>query len=98
LDRLHAVIRTRGPAWDDARSLEAQAGWPAHAAFMDALFADGFLVLVGPLEGTRDVLAIVRADDAPLARARLSEDPWARADLLRIASIAPWTLRLGSLE
>jgi len=37
MERLFAVIRARGPAWDDARGLEEQTGWDAHAAFMDGL-------------------------------------------------------------
>lgn len=46
---LFAVIRTRGPAWDSSRPLEGQPEWPAHAAFMNALKADEFVVLGGPL-------------------------------------------------
>jgi uncharacterized protein YciI len=93
-----AVIRSRGPAWNDALPIESQADWPSHASFMDALYDEGFAVLVGPLEETRDVLLIVRADDAAEVRSRLSSDPWSRNDLLRIDRVAAWTLRLGSLE
>ena len=50
-----------------------------------------------PLEGSADVLLIVKADTADEIRSRLAEDPWSRNDLLRIARITPWTLRLGSL-
>jgi hypothetical protein len=57
---------------------------------MNALKTEGFVVLGGPLEGTPDVLLIVRA--------RLAEDPWATNGLLRVARVAPWTLRLGSLD
>jgi len=44
------------------------------------------------------VLLIVNAGTAEEIRSRLAEDPWSRQDLLRIARITPWTLRLGSLE
>jgi uncharacterized protein YciI len=94
---LFAVIRTRGPAWQDARPLEGQAGWDGHAVFMNALAREGFVALGGPLDGTPDVLLIVRATSADEIRARLAKDPWAIADLLRISRIMPWTLRLGSL-
>ena len=56
MERAFVVLRSRGPAWDDSKPLEGQAGWTAHAAFMDALFHEGFAALVGPLEGTRDAL------------------------------------------
>lgn len=98
MSRLFAVIRTRGPAWQACRPMESQAEWPAHASFMNALAKDGFVVIGGPLEGTDDVLLIMRADSPDEVRSRLASDPWASNDLLRITRVAPWTLRLGSLE
>jgi len=95
---LFAVIRARGPAWGPSRPLEGQPEWPAHAAFMNGLKAEGFVVLGGPLEGTSEVLLIVRAEDEPEIRSRLAADPWSGNDLLRVVRTAPWTLRLGSLE
>lgn len=94
---LFAVIRSRGPAWNEARAMEEQKGWRAHAEFMDGLHAEGFALLVGPLEGTEDALLIVRASDADEVRQRLSADPWGE-DMLRLRWMAPWTLRLGSLS
>ena len=96
--RLFAAIRTRGAAWQESRPLEGQADWQPHATFMNSLASDGFVVLGGPLEGTRDVLLIVRADTADEVRSRLADDPWSTNGLLEIARVAPWTLRLGSLE
>jgi uncharacterized protein YciI len=98
MQQLFAVIRTRGPAWQDSRSLEGQADWAGHASFMNALAAERFVILGGPLEGTSEVLLVVRAKTPDEIRARLAEDPWARDDLLRVTRVVPWTLRLGSLE
>ena len=94
---LYAVIRTRGPAFREGQPLEAQPDWSAHAAFMNGLAKEGFVVLGGPLDGTPEVLLIVRAASADEIRARLAEDPWSVKDLLRVARITPWTVRLGSL-
>lgn len=96
--KLFAVIRSRGEAWDDAAPLEGQPDWPAHAAFMNGLAAEGFVLLVGPLEGTRDVLLVARAADERQVRSRLADDPWTRSGLLRTGTVAPWILRIGSLE
>ena len=96
--KLFVVIRTRGPAWQDSRPLEGQAGWAAHAAFMDSLASEGFVVLGGPLEGTSDAVLIIRAKSPDEIRSCLAEDPWTAGDLLRITRVAPWTLRLGALE
>ncbi len=97
VERVFFVLRSRGPAWDDSKPLEGQAEWPAHAAFMDALFDEGFAALVGPLEGTRDALLILRASSAPGIEARLASDPWTINGLLVTRQISPWQLRLGSL-
>jgi hypothetical protein len=42
MERAFVVLRSRGPAWDDSKPLEAQSDWTAHAAFMDELFEHGF--------------------------------------------------------
>jgi hypothetical protein len=97
MQKLFAVIRTRGPAWQDSRPLEGQADWAGHASFMNALAKEGFVILGGPLEGTSDVLLIVRATTPDGVRSRLAEDPWASKGLLRVSRVAPWTLRLGAL-
>jgi len=95
---IFAVIRTRGSAWQESQPLEGQPEWTSHAAFMNALAKDRFVRLGGPLEGSPDVLLIINASTAEEIRSRLAEDPWSRQDLLRIARVTPWTLRLGSLE
>lgn len=97
MKRLYAITRTRGPAWDNSRPLEGQKEWQSHAEFMDTLHAEGFVLLGGPLEGTPNVLLIIRAEGAEEINSRLAEDCWTRSDLLRTVEIAPWTLRLGSL-
>lgn len=94
---LFAVIRTRGPAWQPSLPLERQEDWAGHAAFMNALTKDGFVLLGGPLDGTPDVLLIIRARTPDEIMAWLAGDPWTSRDLLRVSRIAPWTLRLGSL-
>ena len=97
MKQLFAVIRSRGPAWRASRPLEAQEAWDAHASFMNALQREGFVVLGGPLEGTSDVLLVIRAETPDEILERLSADPWTGMDLLRVTRVAPWTLRLGVL-
>ena len=96
--RLFAVTRTRGPSWNSARALDEQQDWAGHAKFMNALQAEGFVVWGGPLEGTPDVLLIIRAESEEEIRSRLAADSWSNNGLLRINQIAPWTLRLGKIE
>ena len=91
----YLVEEAKGPAWDHSRRRREQAGWDEHAAFMDALVEDGFVVLGGPIgEGDGDnTLLVVAADGEPAVRGRLSKDPWAE-DLLTIKSIRPWSVWL----
>ena len=97
MSKLFAVFRTRGPRWAQGRSLEEQEEWEAHAAFMDRLFAEKFVLLAGPLETLSEALLIIRAESAEAIEARLAEDCWTRSGLLSTRLIAPWELRLGLL-
>ncbi len=97
MKRLFAVIRSRGPAWDNALPMDDQVDWPAHAAFMDALTGEGFVALGGPLEGSHDVLLVIRATSSDEIVERLAVDLWTRNGLLVIKQIWPWRIRLGSL-
>jgi hypothetical protein len=74
MPRIFAVTRTRGPAFNPALPLEQQDDWRGHANFMNALHDEGFVLLGGPLEGSPDVLLIVRANDPDEIRARFLDD------------------------
>ena len=95
--RVFAVINTRGPNWNDDKPMEEQGDWRAHADFMNGLLAEGFVVLGGPLVGTRDVLLIVQAKDEAEIETRLAEDVWVVKGLLSRRQLNPWWLRLGTL-
>ena len=95
--QIFAVLRTRGPAWNDAVPMEEQVDWRRHADFMNELQDQGIAVLAGPLAGTRDVLLIFRAESEAVVEARLAEDCWSVKGLLQTLWIKPWGLRLGTL-
>jgi uncharacterized protein YciI len=89
------VERARGPAWDHSRSRREQDGWDEHAAFMDGLVEEGFVVLGGPMGlGDGDnVLLIVDAPDEAAIHSRLAEDPWPDEQLMT-ARVTPWNVWL----
>jgi hypothetical protein len=95
--QLFAVIVTRGPRWDDDRTMDEQDDWRLHADFMNGLVTEGFVLQGGPLTGTRDVLLIVQAENEAEIETRLAPDVWRVKELLRTRQIAPWWLRLGAL-
>jgi uncharacterized protein YciI len=91
------VIREPGPAWAPASSTREQEQWTEHAAFMEALVDDGFVVLGGPLGDGPTTLLIVDSGSEDEIRTRLANDPWAPLDLLSISRIEPWEVLLSSL-
>ena len=91
-----AVRLIHGPGWNPSRKIRDQEAWDEHAAFMDALVEDGFVILGGPVGDGEQALHVVEATDESEIRARLADDPWASAGLLRVATIEPWSLWLDS--
>ena len=89
-----AVRRVRGPAWIATAPMRDQALWAEHAAFMNALAAEGFVILGGPLGTGEEVLLVIDAASEDNIRARLAADPWTDARLLVIKSAQPWTVLL----
>jgi uncharacterized protein YciI len=88
------VLRSRsGPQWDPSLAMEEQSGWDTHAAFMDGLVDDGFILLGGPLTDEHRVVLAVEADSEEAVRATLARDPWSETHL-RVEAIDPWTIRL----
>jgi hypothetical protein len=81
-----------GSQWDVARAMEDQTQWLAHASYMDLLVDDGVIVLGGPLDDMRVVLA-VEGESEEAVRMVLGRDPWSGTHL-RIDTIEPWTIRL----
>jgi len=95
---IFAVRLVHGPGWDPARSIRGQDAWNEHAAFMDGLVDDGFIVLGGPVGDGRESLHVVEAADDNEIKKRLAADPWASAGLLQIGTIEPWALWLDSRQ
>jgi uncharacterized protein YciI len=91
-----AVRLIHGAGWDSSRQIREQDAWDEHAAFMDGLVDDGFIILGGPVGDGAQTLHVVEAADEKEVGARLSEDPWAQAGLLRIDMIEPWAFWLDS--
>ena len=87
------IVRRVGPRWDRSRPMEEQSEWDAHAAFMDGLVDDGFIVLGGPLADEIRTAHAVEAESEDAIRARLAQDPWSGTHLL-VDTIDRWTIRL----
>jgi uncharacterized protein YciI len=93
-----ALTTVHGPGWDPSRQIRDQDAWNEHAAFMDGLVDDGFVLLGGPLGDGQRTLHLVEAADEHEIRARFGEDPWASMELLQIGAIEPWALWLDGRQ
>jgi uncharacterized protein YciI len=91
-----AVRLVHGTGWDTSRPIRSQDAWDEHAAFMDGLVDEGFIILGGPVADGEQTLHVVEAADENEIRARLAQDPWAAAGLLQIGTVEPWALWLDS--
>lgn len=88
------VTMVNGPGYDSSRPRREQRGWDEHAAFMDALVEEGFVILGGPIGDGEQVMLVIEANDADEIEERFAADPWASPGVLRIGAIQPWTLWL----
>jgi uncharacterized protein YciI len=97
---LFAVMREAGPAWTDDVGAFEQPSAGEHAAFMNGLAGDGFLLFAGPLGGSEAgrirVLLIAEAADEAEITQRLAHDPWAIEERLVTASVESWLPVLGA--
>jgi uncharacterized protein YciI len=91
-----AVRRVRGLVWNTDLPMRAQALWVEHAAFMNGLAAEGFVVLGGPLDTGEEILLVINSVSEDAARARLAGDPWSQSGLLDIRRVESWTVLLDS--
>jgi uncharacterized protein YciI len=77
--------------------MRQQEQWDEHAAFMDALAYEGFIILGGPLgAGEQKFLHIIAAESEQVIEARLADDPWTPLRLLRTVSIVRWEILLSA--
>jgi uncharacterized protein YciI len=93
-----ALTTVYGPSWDASRGRREQDAWDEHAAFMDGLVDDGFVILGGPIGDGERVMLVVEATDEREIEARLGEDPWSSMGLLRIGEIQPWAIWLDGRQ
>ena len=92
------VINEQGPGWDPKHVMREQKGWTDHARFMDALEAEHFVVLGGPLKYSKHrAMLVVNAPDEIRIRKRLAEDPWMISGVLKTIELYPWEVLLGKL-
>jgi uncharacterized protein YciI len=93
------VTRDAGPGWDPGKPMRGQPDWDEHAAFMDALADEGFILFGGPLTETgkprhRAMMVVEAPSEAELLR-RFDDDVWTGTGVLT-TRVESWELLLGA--
>jgi uncharacterized protein YciI len=92
------VVRVeRGGPWDWSKQMREQVGWDDHAAYMDAIFEEGWLLLAGPVEGDRETMWVVEAASEDEIRRRMKEDPWSPNGMLTPVRFERWDIVMDRL-
>ena len=95
-----AVTRDAGPYWAEGQGVFAQPAVSDHAAFMNALADEGFVLFGGPLAGSEHgrlrALLIINADSEAEIDRRLADDPWVFTERLVTTSIESWNILVGA--
>jgi uncharacterized protein YciI len=90
------AISSAGPNRDPSKSTREQPFWDEHAAFIDQLVADDFILMGGPLVDEpgmpEGALLIVNAEDENEVRGKLKNDPWFKKGILKLESVKRWQI------
>ena len=86
------AISSAGPNRDPSKSTREQPLWDEHAAFIDQLVANGFILMGGPLVDESGAMLVVNADDENEVREKLKNDPWFTRGVLKLESVKRWQI------
>jgi uncharacterized protein YciI len=86
------LLSAAGSGRDLSRETREQPFWDEHAAFIDGLVDDGFILLGGPLVEEGGALLVVKARDEDEVRERMKNDPWYEHRILKLESVKRWQI------
>ena len=86
------AISSAGPNRDPSKGTREQPLWDEHAAFIDQLVAEGFVLMGGSLVDEDGAMLIVNADDENEVRKKLKNDPWMKHGVLKLESVKRWLI------
>ena len=86
------AFSSAGPNRDFSKDTREQPFWDEHAAFIDQLVEDGFILMGGPLVDEGGSLLIINAEDENEVRDKLKNDPWMQHGILKLESIKRWQI------
>jgi len=86
------AISSAGPNRVPSKGTREQPLWDEHAAFIDQLVDEGFILMGGPLLDEGGAMLIVNAGDEDEVREKLKNDPWFERGILKLESVRRWRI------
>ncbi len=86
------TISSAGPNRVPSKGTREQPLWDEHAAFIDQLVDEGFILMGGPLLDEGGAMLIVNAGDEDEVREKLKNDPWFERGILKLESVRRWQI------
>jgi uncharacterized protein YciI len=86
------AISSAGPNRDQSKGTREQPFWDEHAAFINQLVDEGFILMGGPLVDESGALLIFNAKDENEVREKLKNDPWFEHGILKLESVKRWEI------
>ena len=96
MKKTFVIIFTPGTNWIAGKTSREQPYWTEHAAFMDALFEDGIVIMGGPFADYSSILIILEASDETGVRDLFKRDPFVVHGIFHVSSINEWLVFLDA--
>src|SRR5438552_8569442 len=77
---------------DSSKGAREQPFWDGHAAFIDRLVDEGFILMGGPLVDEGGSLLIFNAEHENEVREKMKNDPWLKHGILKQESVKRWQI------
>jgi len=98
LKKTFVIFFIPGTTWIAGKTSREQAHWTEHAAFMDALFEDGVVIMGGPYADYSSVMVVLEASDESEVRELFKRDPFVVHGIFRISSVHEWLVFLDARQ
>ena len=96
MNKTFVTMFAPGANWVEGKTSREQPYWTEHAAFMDALFEDGTVIMGGPFADYSTILVIVEAAGEKAVRELFQRDPFIAQGILDLPSIHEWLIFLDA--
>ena len=96
LKKTFVIIFTPGANWIAGKTSREQPYWTEHAAFMDALFEDGIVMMGGPFADYSSILVVLEASDEGEVRDLFRRDPFVVQRIFHLSSVHEWLVFLDA--